>query len=121
MSATARADERQAGEPARLEKDPVCGMTVDATTAEHRCEHDGRTFYFCSAGCARKFAAAPDDYLAGRRPEAEPPAAAAEHLHLPDAPRDRAGRPGDCPICGMALEPKTVTAVEEGPSAESST
>ncbi|MCC2664991.1 MAG: haloacid dehalogenase, partial [Geminicoccaceae bacterium] len=119
MSATARADERQAGEPARLEKDPVCGMTVGAATAEHRCEHDGRTFYFCSAGCARKFAAAPDDYLAGRRPEAEPPAAAADAIYTcPMHPEIEQVGPGDCPICGMALEPKTVTAVEEGPSAE---
>ncbi|HUI96727.1 MAG TPA: YHS domain-containing protein, partial [Xanthobacteraceae bacterium] len=35
-------------------KDPVCGMTVDPTTAKHRAEHDGRTYYFCSAGCRSK-------------------------------------------------------------------
>ena len=31
--------------------DPVCGMTVDVATARYRATHDGRTVYFCSAGC----------------------------------------------------------------------
>lgn len=35
-------------------KDPVCGMTVDETTAL-RTERDGRTFYFCSDHCLQKF------------------------------------------------------------------
>ena len=35
--------------------DPVCGMTVDVATARHRSVHDGRTFYFCSAGCRQRF------------------------------------------------------------------
>ena len=44
-------------------KDPVCGMDVDPATARHRAEHDGRTYYFCSAGCRAKFAADPVKYL----------------------------------------------------------
>ena len=40
---------------AQTDKDPVCGMTVDPRTAKHRSKHDGRTFYFCSAGCKAKF------------------------------------------------------------------
>jgi Cu+-exporting ATPase len=35
-------------------KDPVCGMTVDETTAL-RTERDGKTFYFCSDRCLQKF------------------------------------------------------------------
>lgn len=35
--------------------DPVCGMTVDVTTAVHIAEHDGRSVYFCSAGCKVAF------------------------------------------------------------------
>ena len=109
MSATARAEERQAGEPARLEKDPVCGMTVDAATAGHRREHDGRTFYFCSAGCARKFETAPNDYARGERPQ--PKEAPADAIYTcPMHPEIEQVGPGDCPICGMALEPETVTA-----------
>ena len=40
----------------------------------------------------------------------------AHRVHLPHASGDRAARPGSCPICGMALEPRTVTAsAEENP------
>lgn len=45
-------------------KDPICGMTVDAATALHA-ERDGKTFYFCSTGCQKKFLSAP----AGAKPE----------------------------------------------------
>jgi Cu+-exporting ATPase len=37
-----------------LTKDPICGMTVDETTAIHA-ERDGKTFYFCSDHCRQKF------------------------------------------------------------------
>jgi Cu+-exporting ATPase len=43
-------------------------MTVDPATAKHRREHRGEAFYFCSGGCAGKFAAAPESYLDGARP-----------------------------------------------------
>jgi Cu+-exporting ATPase len=39
-------------------KDPVCGMTVDRTTALHA-ERDGKTFYFCSDHCREKFLSTP--------------------------------------------------------------
>ena len=35
--------------------DPVCGMTVDVTTAVHVVEHDGNKVYFCSAGCQASY------------------------------------------------------------------
>ena len=34
-----------------MAKDPVCGMTVDEKTAI-RAEHQGKTHYFCAAGCS---------------------------------------------------------------------
>ena len=37
-----------------MSKDPICGMTVDETTALHA-ERDGHTFYFCSEHCREKF------------------------------------------------------------------
>jgi xanthine dehydrogenase accessory factor len=37
------------------EVDPVCGMTVDVASARHVATHEGRTYYFCSAGCRRSF------------------------------------------------------------------
>ena len=41
-----------------ITKDPVCGMTVDPTKAIHAAR-DGKTSYFCSDGCMKKFLAAP--------------------------------------------------------------
>jgi YHS domain-containing protein len=104
-------------------KDPVCGMTVDPAIAGHRFEHAGKAYVFCSAGCLNKFAADPERYAKGPAdgPRAEPHAAAAALADAvytcPMHPEIEQVGPGDCPICGMALEPKTVS-VEQGPSAE---
>jgi len=103
-------------EPAKV-RDPVCGMMVDPTTAKHRAAHDGGDYYFCGAGCKTKFLADPAKYLTP--PEAKPPAPA--HVGAiytcPMHPQIQQPGPGNCPICGMALEPETVTA-EIGPDAE---
>jgi xanthine dehydrogenase accessory factor len=48
-----------AAPPAHEEVDPVCGMTVDVATARYRTVHEGRTWYFCSAGCLQRFEADP--------------------------------------------------------------
>src|SRR5436190_8313083 len=55
--------------------DPVCGMIVDPAKAAGQFDHKGKTYYFCSKGCAAKFAADPEKYLAGaREPMAHAPA-----------------------------------------------
>ncbi len=94
--------------------DPVCGMTVDPATAKHRAEHRGQHYYFCSAGCRTKFAAAPQKYLRPR--EAEPVVEGTTYT-CPMHPEIRQDGPGACPICGMALEPDMPTA-ERGPNPE---
>jgi Cu+-exporting ATPase len=97
--------------------DPVCGMKVDPKTTPHRLEREGRSFFFCSAGCKTKFEADPDRYLAA---EKKPPAPAVPEGTIytcPMHPQIRQVGPGFCPICGMALEPATVTG-DEGPSPE---
>ena len=43
--------------------DPVCGMTVEETTAKHTAQHDGQTYYFCAPGCKKAFEAEPHKYL----------------------------------------------------------
>ena len=45
--------------------DPVCGMAVDVTDemSEHY-EHDGKTYYFCSADCREQYEASPDEFEA---------------------------------------------------------
>ena len=45
--------------------DPVCGMTVDETTAVAATEHHGATYHFCSKGCEVRFRANPERFLAG--------------------------------------------------------
>src|SRR3954468_17249458 len=37
--------------PSAIERDPVCGMTVDPAKAAGQFEHNGTTYYFCSKGC----------------------------------------------------------------------
>jgi xanthine dehydrogenase accessory factor len=46
-------------------RDPVCGMIVDVARVRLRSEHEGRTYFFCSAGCRRKFDADPVKYAVG--------------------------------------------------------
>ena len=126
-----------------MEKDPVCGMQVDPASARAKAEHGGRTYFFCCAGCATKFGAAPEKYLQPRPAPAGPsltiisPAPASRPVQAPAAssvaqpsaaaasgeytcpmhPEIVTHAPGACPICGMALEPRTFTAEEE-PSEE---
>ncbi|MCL1476273.1 cadmium-translocating P-type ATPase [Marinobacter sp. M3C] len=97
-------------------KDPVCGMSVDPHTAEHRSEHAGKTWYFCSSGCKSKFNDAPEKYL-GDKSEQEEPVAPGTMFTCPMHPEIRQQGPGDCPICGMALEPEEVS-LNDGPSEE---
>jgi len=97
-------------------KDPVCGMSVDPHTAEHRSEHAGKTWYFCSSGCQSKFEGDPDKYLGDKSEKAEP-AAPGTMYTCPMHPEIRQQGPGDCPICGMGLEPEEVS-LDDGPSEE---
>jgi len=92
--------------------DPVCGMQV-REDAPHRWAHAGQEYRFCCAGCLAKFRADPDRYL-----RAHPaPGPAPEPVHgalytCPMHPQIVRDGPGACPICGMALEPQTVTLEE---------
>jgi Cu+-exporting ATPase len=88
-------------------------MTVDPATAKHKAEHQGQSYYFCSAGCRTKFVATPAKYL----DKIEEPVIAGAIYTCPMHPEIRQEGPGSCPICGMALEPLTVTA-ESGPNHE---
>jgi len=114
------------GQPAT---DPVCGMKVDPARAKASREHDGVKYYFCCNGCAEKFAAVPEKYLAGKvqaatrahlsniqpavRAAAPAKPAPTHDVHASTTqgyvcPMDaevHATEPGACPKCGMALEP----------------
>jgi Cu+-exporting ATPase len=105
-----------AAAPANGVLDPVCGMTVDPHTAQHRHSHQGHTYYFCSAGCRTKFAAGPLKYLGDKTKTAEPVPEGAIYT-CPMHPEIRQAGPGACPICGMALEPELAGAAA-GPNPE---
>ena len=144
----------------QLERDPVCGMTVDPLRAKAALDHAGKTYYFCCAGCKTKFSADPAKYLvpkmligisptsaqpiqiapatakavlsapptiqiasasgpgatqgtvptvavtAGVVPAPIPPSNSAVNEYIcPMDPEVHERHPGDCPVCGMALEP----------------
>src|SRR6516165_5182772 len=95
--------------------DPVCGMKVDPSTARHKIEHDGKTFYFCSERCRTKFVDDPTKFVHGKAQRADVPEGTM--YTCPMHPQIRQVGPGNCPICGMALEPDVATA-ETGPNPE---
>ncbi|HVW27691.1 MAG TPA: heavy metal translocating P-type ATPase [Polyangiaceae bacterium] len=105
--------------PPGAKRDVVCGMTVAAEPPpEKRAVHDGVTYWFCGAGCQRKFVADPARYLA---PKAAPVPAEVEKderiYTCPMHPEVRHRGPGSCPICGMALEPEE-PAPDDSPNPE---
>ncbi|MEA4909101.1 MAG: YHS domain-containing protein [Chloroflexi bacterium] len=46
-----------------MEKDPVCGMSVDPQDSAGQSEYNGKTYYFCSPGCKRAFDQQPEKYV----------------------------------------------------------
>jgi Cu+-exporting ATPase len=117
-------------------EDPVCGMKV-SPDSEHRITLDGNTYYFCSAGCRNKFELDPDKFLREAdadhtdgdshtdqsRDESRPSDSSASVVYTcPMHPEVRQDKPGDCPKCGMALEPQGGTEREvENPELRSMT
>jgi Cu+-exporting ATPase len=93
-----------------LEIDPICGMKVDPATAKFSSVKEGKTHYFCSAGCKKKF----DTPVVLTQIAIKPaPVAKAADYTCPMHPEVRQQGPGSCPFCGMALEPAEITAAPE--------
>lgn len=113
--------ERQNGKANAAGIDPVCGMTAGPDSAGGSHEYDGQTYYFCSTRCRERFQANPESFL--NQTTAAPtaiqrqlqPAAGtpAQTYTCPMHPQIVRDAPGNCPICGMALEPRTVSLAEE--------
>ena len=111
--------------------DPVCGMTIDPSSP-HVHVHAGEEHRFCSARCKERFVAEPERFLskeaAGGHGHDHPGHGHHHHPHhhghhdghrhetrartvsgtftCPMHPEVEQEVPGDCPECGMALEPK---------------
>lgn len=92
-------------------KDPVCGMQVDSEHAAGSAEFEGKTYYFCSKSCAERFRKEPQAYLTSH-PAASSPHDEEQLYTCPMHPQIVQKGPGSCPICGMALEPMTVSLAE---------
>jgi P-type Cu+ transporter len=109
------------------ERDPVCGMNVNPATAKHVYESEGKSYHFCSGGCAEKFKADPPKYLGQKETlraaslmpgDTKVAEQSAPHHYDPSHPGNSPAyvcpmcpevcenKPGACPSCGMALEPE---------------
>ncbi len=102
--------------------DPVCGMTVDPDTSKGGSDqHAGVTFYFCSEACRDQFVADPGRFVQPKTAAVAPPVTSGStpgsvstvQYTCPMHPEIVRDAPGSCPICGMALEPRTFTAHQE--------
>ncbi len=105
-------------------KDPVCGMDIAPASAGGQIDHQGQTYYFCSQKCQGTFRSDPNRFTAAVPATAAPAAAikqatrseGAEYT-CPMHPEVVRNQPGSCPICGMALELRSISA-DEGENAE---
>jgi Cu+-exporting ATPase len=111
--------------PAPLKRDPVCGMMVPSDPPL-RATFEGNTYVFCSPHCRERFQENPRAFVgpSPSLPEAEDhgradaseegqPQGAGTQWTCPMHPQIIRDRPGSCPICGMALEPRTISAEPE--------
>jgi Cu+-exporting ATPase len=110
-------------EPAGTDRpviDPVCGMTVDPKRAAGSFTHEGQEYFFCSRGCRERFKADPQRFLHPQIPapigiqgRSDPVKTGHDEYTCPMHPEIVRSGPGSCPICGMALEPRTVSLAGE--------
>ncbi len=94
------------------EQDPVCGMTVQPSTAAGSYVHDGKPYYFCSQGCLERFRADPERYLRNgpTGTMVSGPSIKGERLPIPMVAAPSAGRKTAGvidPVCGMTVDPAT--------------
>ncbi len=129
----------QMGAVCKIERDPVCGMSVDPAKAAASIEHAGKLYQFCCKGCAEKFQADPQKYLApthkpggmgastvvtiggatpglARQPERQAAASAAKPV-----PATPAGTVWVCPMCPEVRESKPVPCPKCGMALEPET
>jgi Cu+-exporting ATPase len=91
--------------------DPVCGMKILPEKAAGQQEYEGQTYYFCGKSCVEKFKSDPASFLTPKPKQSPVPSAPnAAGYTCPMHPEVHKDGPGDCPKCGMALEPETISA-----------
>lgn len=100
--------------------DPICGMTVSADSPR-RFTHDGREYLFCGQHCLERFKREHGGASSGNAqvaPAPVPTATTPVEWTCPMHPEVIRSGPGSCPICGMALEPRTITSQQDAPNPE---
>jgi Cu+-exporting ATPase len=100
----------------QVTRDPVCGMDVEPQSATGSYEYDGKTYFFCSHHCLKKFVSEPGKYISTEPAPSEKSLSQEEPTkQTPDSemyvcpmdPEVKEMKPGSCPKCGMSLEPLT--------------
>src|SRR5581483_6054107 len=96
--------------------DLICKMEVDERSAAGKYVFEGKTYLFCSLHCLETFKKEPAKYVApashGHEESVKKSSPEAVYT-CPMDPDVLQSKPGPCPKCGMALEPRTVTLDEE--------
>lgn len=93
--------------------DPVCGTGIDLTLSPITAEHQGRIYYFCSEECRAIFVKEPSGFLPLKKVDSASNFDSGSAINsgsgfvCPMCPQVFQHRPGDCPTCGMDLEPNT--------------
>ena len=102
----------------QMATDPVCGMSVNQNAGKPSYTYDGETYHFCSQKCHDKFEQDPYFYLSGNHKKRQKSASKSTQYTCPMHPEIIQDHPGDCPKCGMALEPMGIPSGDEGPNEE---
>jgi Cu+-exporting ATPase len=97
-------------------------MTISPEDAVGHVDHRGQTYYFCSQSCLDQFKTNPDEFVGAPASATRPTKVPARgdldaEYTCPMHPEVRQKGPGSCPICGMALEPVSVS-LDEQPNEE---
>lgn len=106
-------------------KDPVCGMNITQDSTYHH-EYEAKKYYFCSQKCQSKFISDPKLYILNLEKSKNIEKTIGHHhssnnsslvpinqknidngtlYTCPMHPEIRQDHPGNCPKCGMALDP----------------
>ncbi len=91
------------------QKDPVCQMVV-SKESKYYYQYADKNYHFCCEHCLRKFKEHPERYLVKRPSPAHETGDKPSRYTCPMHPEVVQDHPGNCPKCGMALEPMAVPA-----------
>ncbi|HEX2530393.1 MAG TPA: heavy metal translocating P-type ATPase, partial [Burkholderiaceae bacterium] len=84
-----------------------------AAVPEKTIDYEGVAYHFCSTECMEKFRAHPQAYVEPAVIEPAQPIPEGTIYTCPMHPEIRQSSPGNCPICGMTLEPVLPSLDEE--------